>query len=80
MREVSDPEAGITEGGVNMSKDLSVRVDGKSLLIGVVTVFVGLVVIVPLIGYAAWHGYLETIDADQFPRHEVGITSVPRPD
>jgi uncharacterized membrane protein len=49
-----------------------------SLLIGVATAFVGLIVIVPVIGYAAWHGYLETIDADQFPRHEEGITSVPR--
>ncbi len=49
-----------------------------SLLLGLMTAFVGLIVIVPVIGYAAWHGYLETIDADQFPRHEVGITSVPR--
>ncbi len=48
------------------------------LLIGVITVFVGLIVIVPVIGFAAWHGYLDTIDADQFPRHDVGITSVPR--
>jgi uncharacterized membrane protein len=51
-----------------------------SLLIGVATAFIGLVVIVPVIGYAAWHGYLETIDASDFPRHEVGITSVPRTD
>ena len=51
-----------------------------SLLIGVATAFIGLVVIVPVIGYAAWHGYLETIDADAFPRHQVGITAVPRPD
>ena len=50
-----------------------------SLLVGVATAFVGLVVIVPVIGYAAWHGYLETINADAFPRHQVGITSVPRP-
>lgn len=49
-----------------------------SLLLGLVTAFVGLIVIVPVIGYAAWHGYLETINADQFPRHEEGITSVPR--
>ncbi len=49
-----------------------------SLLLGLVTAFVGLIVIVPVIGYAAWHGYLETIDADQFPRHDIGITSVPR--
>ena len=48
------------------------------LLIGIVTAFVGLVVIIPLIGYAAWHGYLETIDASAFPRHEVGITATPR--
>ena len=49
-----------------------------SLLLGVATAFVGLIVIIPIIGYAAWHGYLETIDAEEFPRHEVGITSVPR--
>jgi len=49
-----------------------------SLLLGLITAFVGLIVIVPVIGYAAWHGYLETINADDFPRHDVGITSVPR--
>jgi uncharacterized membrane protein len=48
------------------------------LLVGAATLFVGLIVIIPVIGYAAWHGYLETIDADAFPRHQVGITSVPR--
>lgn len=51
-----------------------------SLLIGIATAFIGLIVIVPVIGYAAWHGYLETIDADAFPRHQMGITSTPRPD
>jgi len=51
-----------------------------SLVLGVVTAFVGLIVIVPVIGYAAWHGYLETIDADAFPRHTEGITATPRPD
>lgn len=49
-----------------------------SLLLGIVTAFVGLIVIVPVIGYAAWHGYLETINADMFPRHEAGITAMPR--
>lgn len=49
-----------------------------SLVTGVLTAFVGLVAIVPVIGYAAWHGYLETIDADQFPRHADGITATPR--
>ncbi len=48
------------------------------LVIGMFTAFVGLIVILPIIGYGAWHGYLETIDADQFPRHSVGITSIPR--
>ena len=49
-----------------------------ALLLGIVTVFVGLIVIVPVIGYAAWHGYLETINAEEFPRHDVGITAIPR--
>ena len=49
-----------------------------ALLVGVLTAFVGLIAIVPVIGYAAWHGYLETIDAEQFPRHAVGITATPR--
>ena len=48
------------------------------LAIGLFTAFIGLVVILPVIGYGAWHGYLETIDASEFPRHEIGITSVPR--
>ena len=48
------------------------------LLLGLATAFVGLVVIVPLLGYAAWHGYLDTIDASAFPRHDIGITSTPR--
>jgi uncharacterized membrane protein len=48
------------------------------LLIGVLTGFVGLIVILPIIGFGAWHGYLEMIDADEFPRHSVGITSIPR--
>ncbi len=50
------------------------------LFLGLVTAFVGLIVIIPLIGYAAWHGYLETINADAFPRHDAGITSTPRRD
>ena len=48
------------------------------LIIGMMTAFVGLIVILPVIGYGAWHGYLETIDAGEFPRHAVGITATPR--
>lgn len=50
----------------------------SGLLIGLATLFIGLVVILPLIGFAAWHGYLDTIDASAFPRHETGITAKPR--
>ena len=50
------------------------------LIVGVVTAFVGLIVIIPIIGYATWHGYEETIDADAFPRHSEGITATPRPE
>ena len=48
------------------------------LVIGAATAFVGLAIILPIIGHAVWHGYLETIDASQFPRHEAGITATPR--
>ena len=48
------------------------------VLIGAATAFVGLAVILPIVGHAAWHGYLETIDAGAFPRHDTGITAVPR--
>lgn len=48
------------------------------LVIGLATAFVGLVFILPLVGFAAWHGYLDTIDASAFPRHQAGITSKPR--
>lgn len=48
------------------------------LLIGIFTFFVGLVVIFPLIGFAAWHGYQETINAEAFPRHTLGITAIPK--
>jgi len=48
------------------------------LLIGLFTAFFGLIVVLPVIGYGAWHGYLQTIDAEAFPRHTVGITATPR--
>lgn len=49
------------------------------LVLGVATAFFGLAVILPIIGHAAWHGYLETIDASEFPRHTSGVTATPRP-
>jgi uncharacterized membrane protein len=49
-----------------------------ALVLGVVTAFAGLIVIIPVIGYATWHAYEETIDATAFPRHSEGITATPR--
>jgi uncharacterized membrane protein len=49
------------------------------LVLGIATGFVGLAVVLPVIGHAAWHGYLETIDASEFPRHETGLTAVAPP-
>ncbi len=45
------------------------------IALGVATAFVGLAVILPVIGHASWHGYLETIDASGFPQHESGVTA-----
>ena len=41
-----------------------------SLLFGLATAFIGLVVILPIIGHATWHGYKEVIDASDWPEHE----------
>jgi uncharacterized membrane protein len=49
-----------------------------ALALGVVTAFAGLIVMIPIIGYATWHAYEETIDASAFPRHSEGITATPR--
>jgi uncharacterized membrane protein len=38
-----------------------------AVLVGFATAFLGLVVLLPLIGHATWHGYLETIDASAWP-------------
>lgn len=50
------------------------------LVVGAATAFLGFIVVIPLLGYATWHGYLETIDASEFPRHAEGVTAKPRPD
>lgn len=51
---------------------------GVALLIGLLTFGLALIVLLPIIGHAAWHGYLATIDASEFPRHQLGITAKPR--
>jgi uncharacterized membrane protein len=37
--------------------------------LGFATALVGLAVAIPLLGYATWHGYRETIDAGAWPPH-----------
>ena len=49
-----------------------------SVIIGIATFFIAAIFLWPLIGLATWHAYLDTIDAQEFPRHKEGITSVPR--
>lgn len=49
-----------------------------AMLVGVLSGGLGLIVLLPVIGHAAWHAYLETIDAPAFPRHDFGITATAR--
>jgi uncharacterized membrane protein len=46
-----------------------------AVAIGFATLFIGLIVTMPLIGHATWHAYRETIDASAWPRHVDGRKS-----
>ena len=39
------------------------------ILVGFATAFLGLAVLLPLIGHATWHAYQDTIDASAWPKH-----------
>ncbi|MEH6456989.1 MAG: DUF2189 domain-containing protein [Cocleimonas sp.] len=41
------------------------------LAIGMLTLFIGYIVIMPLLGYGAWHAYRETIDASAWKAREI---------
>lgn len=41
------------------------------LALGIVTFFIGYIVIMPLLGYGAWHAYRETIDASAWPARNI---------
>ncbi|NOY66245.1 MAG: DUF2189 domain-containing protein [Gammaproteobacteria bacterium] len=41
-----------------------------SVLLSIATAFIGMTILLPLIGHATWYGYKETIDADLWPRYE----------
>ncbi len=43
----------------------------STTLLGFMTLFLGLAVDMPLIGYASWHAYRETIDAREWPRRKL---------
>jgi uncharacterized membrane protein len=43
---------------------------GLALLICFATAFFGLAVLMPVIGYATWHAYQDTIMADDWPKHK----------
>jgi uncharacterized membrane protein len=40
--------------------------------VGFATAFLGLAIVLPLIGYASWHAYRDTVIADAWPRFEEG--------
>lgn len=40
--------------------------------VGFATALLGLAVVIPVLGYATWHGYLETVDAGAWPLHPAG--------
>jgi uncharacterized membrane protein len=42
-----------------------------ALLIGFATAFLGFVILMPVLGYATWHGYLETIEAGAWPENRL---------
>ena len=45
---------------------------GACLLVGLLTAYLGLVILLPVLGYATWHAYRESIDAAEWdPRFEL---------
>ncbi|MEW6120178.1 MAG: DUF2189 domain-containing protein [Pseudomonadota bacterium] len=40
---------------------------GSAVLLGFATAFVGFIVLLPLIGHATWHAYVETLDTGAWP-------------
>lgn len=45
---------------------------GLSVMLGFASAFIGFVVLLPLIGFATWHAYQETIDASTWPPNVEG--------
>ena len=80
-RRVDAVTAAVTSINAVLRNKLAMAVWFGLIVVGVVlgfaTFFIGLAAVLPVIGHAAWHGYLEAIDASGFPRHESGVTATP---
>ncbi len=46
-----------------------------ALALGFATAFLGFAVLMPLLGYATWHGYLDTIEAKAWHGYQETIES-----
>jgi uncharacterized membrane protein len=81
-RDVDAITAAVTSVNAMLKNKLAMLIWGAiiigCLILGIVTGGLLLVVFIPAIGHAVWHGYLETIDASAYPRHAHGITATPR--
>ena len=40
------------------------------VIVGFLTLFIGFIVFLPLIGHATWHAYRDTVDASQWPEND----------
>jgi uncharacterized membrane protein len=81
-RDVDAITAAVTSVNAMMKNKLAMLIWGLiiigCLILGVLTGGLLLILFIPAIGHAVWHGYLETIDASAYPRHKQGITSTAR--
>lgn len=46
---------------------------GGAVVLGFATAFIGFVVLLPLIGHATWHGYVETLDTSAWPQDALDV-------
>lgn len=81
-RDVDAITAAVTSINAMMKNKLAMLIWGLiivgCLILGILTAGLLLIVFIPAIGHAVWHGYLETIDASAYPRHKRGITATAR--
>ena len=67
-RQVDTVTAVVTSINAVLKNKLTMLIWGGVIvvlvLIGIVTFYVGFIVLLPWVGHATWHAYKETIDAD----------------